>query len=120
MWFGPGPVAAPLTVMVKEPSALRMSLLPLRTDAVVPDNSPKARRSAISAGISLATYVGTGLAMWRFNHAQNEFDDLKVGGMTDYTTLQSVEQRGRRWSYVANAGIAASIAMTVLTVYVTW
>jgi hypothetical protein len=88
------------------------------------DDSPKARRHrrrfAIAAGISVATYVATGIAMWRFNHAQEEWSDLKVVGMTDYTQLKSVEQRGRRWSYAANAGIAASIAMTALTLTVSW
>jgi hypothetical protein len=88
------------------------------------DDSPKARRHrrrfAIAAGISLATFVTTGIAMWRFNHAQDEWSDLKVVGMTDYTELKSVEQRGRRWGFVANAGIAASIVMTALTLTVAW
>lgn len=88
------------------------------------DDSPKARRHrrrfAITAGLSFATYIATGIAMWRFAHAQDEWDDLRSAGRTDYSELESVEQRGRRWSYAANAGIAASIAMTALTVTFSW
>jgi hypothetical protein len=91
------------------------------TDIVAPRTVVrKSKRTASFIGLTLLTYVGTGLAMWRFNHAQNEWNDMKSSDMANYTELQSVEQRGRRWSYAANAGIAASIAMTLVTVSVAW
>ena len=92
------------------------------TDVLPPSPAQRRRnrRFAISAGLSLATYVATGVAMWRFNHAQDEWNDRKAAGMTDYTELQSLEQRGRRWSYASNAAIVASIAMTAITVTIAW
>src|SRR4029077_21098540 len=61
MWFGPGPVGEPLTVIVKEPSGLRTRSRPERTDAVVPDK-PVSTLNEVSAGSSpvkrpVITYV---------------------------------------------------------------
>jgi hypothetical protein len=88
------------------------------SDAIVPspETDRQTKRTTILLGAALATYVVTGIAMWRFNVAQNEFDELKASGMADYTELQSIEQRGRRWSYAANGGVAASLIATVLVV----
>src|SRR6476661_2524212 len=50
MWFGPGPVGSPLTVIVNEPSGLSARSSPERTDTVVPDK-PVSTLKVVSAGI---------------------------------------------------------------------
>lgn len=56
---------------------------------------------AVAAGVALA---GGGLSAWRFVVAQHEWDRLHDGGMTDFTDLSQIEQRGRRWGLAANLG----------------
>ncbi len=83
-----------------------------------PERPPAYARAstwAIAAGAALA--VG-GLAAWRFTVAQRDWDRLHDGGMTDFSELEQIEQRGRRWGLAANlalgAGGAAAIAAGVL------
>jgi hypothetical protein len=50
---------------------------------------------AALTGVALAT---GGIAAWRFDSAQNEFDTKRKDGMTDFSDLQAIEDRGKRWS----------------------
>lgn len=70
---------------------------------------------AVVAGGTLA--IG-GLAAWRFRAAQDDWNDQRA--TADFTTLQDIEQRGRRWGTAANvsfgiAGVSA-IAATVFAI----
>lgn len=68
---------------------------------------------AAVAGVSLAA---GGFAAWRFTSAQAEFDDKRAGGMTDFTDLQALEDRGKRWALVANVSFGVAAASTIASV----
>jgi hypothetical protein len=68
--------------------------------------------------VALTTLAIAGFGAWRFSSAQNEWDERKAGGMTDYTTLQSIEDRGHRWGLVANIGAVGAALSTIVTVSV--
>ena len=72
---------------------------------------------AAVTGVALAA---GGLAAWRFEVAQSEFDDKRADGTTDYTELQAIEDRGKRWGLVANIsfGVAAATAITSVIFFV--
>jgi hypothetical protein len=71
---------------------------------------------AALTGVALAA---GGVAAWRYNAAQNEFDDKRGDGMTDFTDLQSIENRGKRWALTANIsfGVAAALGITTVTTF---
>ncbi|HEY5938235.1 MAG TPA: hypothetical protein VIU61_26470 [Kofleriaceae bacterium] len=66
---------------------------------------------AIASGGALA--LG-GVFAWRVSVAQNEFDDLRdASPPADFSTLEAVEARGKRWALTANLtfGVAAVAAI---------
>lgn len=85
---------------------------------VEPLHRPFYTRPAVWGSIALTTLAIAGVGAWRFSSAQNEWNERRAGGMTDYTTLQSIEDRGNRWGLVANIGAAAAALSTVITVSV--
>lgn len=76
------------------------------------------KRPVVWGSVALTSLAVAGIGAWRFSSAQNEWDERKAGGMTDFTTLQSIEDRGRRWGIVANVGAVAALLSTVVTVSV--
>lgn len=72
---------------------------------------------AAITGIALAA---GGVAAWRFDVAQDEFDYRQKAGMTSFTDLQAIEDRGRRWGLTANIsfGVAAATAITSIVLFV--
>ena len=88
---------------------------PVEKKFVVDDPPFMARWStwAVVGGVALAA---GGLAAWRFDSAQNEFDSKRAEGMTDFTDLQAIEDRGRRWALVANIGFGVAAASTIASV----
>ena len=72
---------------------------------------------AAVTGVALVT---GGVAAWRFDVAQNDFDKQRGDGMTDFTELQAIEDRGKRWALVANIsfGVAAATAITSVILFV--
>jgi hypothetical protein len=71
---------------------------------------------AVVTGVAL---VGGGVAAWRFDAAQNEFDDKRAAGTADFTELEAIERRGRRWGLAANIsfGVAAATAITSVVLF---
>jgi hypothetical protein len=61
-----------------------------------------------------------GVAAWRFDAAQKDFDTKQKSGMTSYTDLQAIEDRGRRWGLTANIsfGVAAATAITTVVLFI--
>lgn len=70
---------------------------------------------AVIGGIALGT---TGLAAWRFGVAQDEWDRLDDEGGHDFSELEGVERRGKRWGLVANIGLGAAAVSGVVAVIV--
>ena len=71
---------------------------------------------AAFTGVALAA---GGVAAWRFDVAQDEFDDKRKAGMTDFSDLRSIEDRGKRWALAANIsfGVAAALGITTATTF---
>lgn len=91
-----------------------------RDIVVEPVRRPLYKRPAVWGSVAVTSLAVAGLGAWRFSSAQNEWNERKAAGMTDFTALQSIEDRGRRWGLVANVGAAAAILSTVITVSVAW
>jgi hypothetical protein len=91
-----------------------------RSIIVEPVHRPFYKRPVVWGSVALTSLVVAGIGAWRFSSAQNEWDERKAAGMTDYTTLQSIEDRGHRWGLVANVGAVAAALSTVVTVSVAW
>jgi hypothetical protein len=89
-----------------------------RAIIVEPVHRPFYKRPVVWGSVALTTLAIAGVGAWRFSSAQNEWDERKAGGMTDYTTLQSIEDRGHRWGLVANIGAVAAALSTIVTVSV--
>jgi hypothetical protein len=85
---------------------------------VEPVPRPFYKRPVVWGSVAFTALAVAGVGAWRFSSAQNEWDERRAGGMTDYTTLQSIEDRGNRWGLVANVGAAAALLSTVVTVSV--
>lgn len=61
--------------------------------------------------------VGTGVfATVKFYSAQDEFDRLKRAGETNFTALQDLETRGRRWGWTANIAFGAGVVTGLVTI----
>jgi hypothetical protein len=71
---------------------------------------------AVVTGVALT--VG-GVAAWRFDSAQNEFDKKRDDGMTSVGDLQAIENRGDRWGLIANIsfGVAAAAGIATVTTF---
>jgi hypothetical protein len=72
---------------------------------------------AAVTGVALAA---GGVASWRFGVAQDDFDARRDDGMTDFSELRAIEDRGKRWGLVANIsfGVAAATAITSVIFFV--
>jgi hypothetical protein len=72
------------------------------------------------AAITGVAVAAGGVAAWRFDAAQDEFDSKQKAGMTSFTDLQAIEDRGRRWGLTANIsfGVAAATAITTVVLFV--
>lgn len=81
---------------------------------------PRLTRWPTWAAITGVALFGGAVAAWRFDSAQNEFDRRRIDGMTDFSELERIEARGKRWSVAANIsfGVAAvaAIATTIFAV----
>lgn len=72
------------------------------------------------AALTGVALVAGGVSAWRFDVAQAEFDDKRADGMTSFTDLRAIEDRGKRWALAANIsfGVAAALAITSVTTFV--
>jgi hypothetical protein len=60
--------------------------------------------------------VGTGIfATVKFRAAQSDFDRLQRAGETDFTVLEDLETRGRRWGWTANIAFGAGVVTGLVT-----
>lgn len=67
-------------------------------------------------GLTTVGVVTVGaLAGWRFSVAQDDWDRLHDAGMTDYTTLRAVEDRGDRWGMTANVSFGVAAITSIAT-----
>ena len=67
---------------------------------------------AIATGVAAS---GTAIAAWRFSVAQDEFDRKRADGMTSFTELRAIEDRGKRWGLVTNVGLGVTAAAGIAT-----
>lgn len=85
----------------------------------IPDEDPRspvyARWTTWAAITGVALVAGT-LSAWRLDSAQRDWDKLRAGGNTDFTALEAVEQRGRRWALATNLGFGVAAATGIATV----
>ena len=81
---------------------------------------PFYKRPVFWGGIALATASLAGVGAWRFDVAQNQWNDMKTAGTYNYSELTSVEDRGRRWGLVANIGFGVALLSTIATVSFTF
>lgn len=91
-----------------------------RVTIVEPVHRPLYKRPILWGSIAATTLAIAGVGAWRFSSAQDEWNDKRAADMTDFTELQAIEDRGRRWGVVANAGAVAAVLSTVLTVSFAW
>jgi hypothetical protein len=83
---------------------------------------PRARIARWSTWAIVTGVAATGavLAAWRFDVAQDEWDRRRADGSASFSELEAIEDRGKRWSLVANLGFgiagAAAIATTIFAV----
>ena len=93
---------------------------PPATQRPVPRDQPALyARWTTWAAVTGVALVGGGVAAWRFDVAQDEFDDRRAAGTADFTELQAIEDRGRRWALAANIsfGVAAATAITSVVLF---
>lgn len=88
------------------------SLPPVR---ITPPQRPFYKRSLFWGGILVGTAAITGIGAWRFEVAQNDWNQMKADGTHDYSELTAVEDRGRRWGMVTNVGLGAVVLSTIAT-----
>lgn len=67
-----------------------------------------------ATGSAIALTAG-GVCGWRFGAAQSEWNQLKAAG-ADYSDLEAVERRGRRWGLAANLSFGVAAASTLLAI----
>jgi hypothetical protein len=91
---------------------------PTRIDETTDPRNPF-QRWYVWATLSGAGLVMGGIAAWRFDSAQNEFDNKRSDGMTDVRDLEAIERRGRKWALTANIafGIAAASGITAVATF---
>lgn len=79
------------------------------------------RRWTTWAAVTGVALAAGGIAAWRFDVAQDEFDSKRRAGMTSFTDLRAIEDRGRRWGITANIsfGIAAATGITSVVLFAT-
>jgi hypothetical protein len=93
--IGPAPAKSPRIVFGEEPSLL--ARWPVW---------------AVITGVAIGT---GGIAAWQFRTAQDDFDRLKRSGNGEFTELQDLEQRGRRWGWTANIAFGAAVVTGVVS-----
>ncbi len=72
------------------------------------------------AAITGVALVAAGVAAWRYEDAQDQFDRGVTEG-SNYTALRAIEQRGQRWALGADVGfgIAALTGVTAVLLFAT-
>ncbi|HEY5945074.1 MAG TPA: hypothetical protein VIV40_06260 [Kofleriaceae bacterium] len=68
------------------------------------------------ASTTVVALGAAGVSAWRFDVTQDEWNRRKADGMTSFSTLQSIEARGKRWALAANISFAAAGATTLLAI----
>jgi hypothetical protein len=88
----------------------------------VPSLPAPARRPWIARWPTWAAVTGValaagGFAAWRTGIAQDEWDRLRSeDGLHDFSELERVEDRGRRWAVIANVAFGASALAAATTI----
>jgi hypothetical protein len=100
VWIGPAPAEA----KVIEPPPI-----------VVPNHTSFIARPSTWAIATTLVLAGAGVAAWRFGVDQREWNRLRDAGNTDFTELQALETRGKRWGLAANIGFGVALATGVTT-----
>jgi len=78
--------------------------------------SPVYTRWTTWAAITGVALVAGTLSAWRLDSAQRDWDKLRAGGNTDFSALEEVEQRGRRWALATNVGFGVAAATGIAAV----
>jgi hypothetical protein len=60
--------------------------------------------------------VGTGaVATWQLRSAQDAWDRGRASGTAEFSELQDIERRGRRWGWTANIAFGAAVVTGLVT-----
>jgi len=70
---------------------------------------------AVLAGVTAAA---GGIAAWRFQVAQDDWNTLHDEGGHEFSELQAIEDRGRRWGLAANVLFGAAAASAIVAAIV--
>lgn len=82
---------------------------------ITPPHRPFYKRSLFWGGILVGTATLAGVGAWRFEVAQNDWNQLKADGTHDYSDLVAVEDRGRRWGMLTDVSIGAAVLSAIAT-----
>lgn len=82
---------------------------------ITPPHRPFYKRSLFWGSVLVGTAALSGVGAWRFEVAQNDWNQMKADGGHDYTELTAVEDRGRRWGMVTNISLGAAVLSAIAT-----
>ncbi|MDB4964189.1 MAG: hypothetical protein JWP01_4188 [Myxococcales bacterium] len=68
---------------------------------------------AVVSGVALTTGA---VATWQLRRAQNEWNTARASGSAEFSDLEDIERRGRRWGWTANIAFGAAIVTGLVAV----
>jgi hypothetical protein len=90
--------------------------LGLITDRPLPTReAPFYARTSTWAIATTLVLAGAGISAWRFDAYQREWNRLHDAGTVDFSDLETIETRGRRWALAANIGFGLALAGGITT-----
>ncbi|HEX4452561.1 MAG TPA: hypothetical protein VH143_16905 [Kofleriaceae bacterium] len=96
------------------PVPVPVPLAPARVDVTTPIYARWTTWAIATAG-ALAV---AGACAWRFEVAQDDWNQLEAAGGHDYTQLADIESRGRTWGIAADVGFGVAAAAGVAAIVV--
>lgn len=77
---------------------------------------PLYQRWPFWASATFVALAAGGVSAWRFTVAQDEWNELKRDGGHDFSELEAVENRGKRWALAANISFGAAAVTTLVAI----
>ncbi len=92
--------------------------LPLSPIPVAEATTPIYARWTTWAIATAGALAISGACTWRFEVAQDDWNQLEAAGGHDYTQLADIESRGRTWGIAADVGFGVAAAAGIATIVV--